>query len=271
MAILSLFVRQNNIIWLVLSVILIYIREYPLAFKISWIKSYIAKALFHPSTSPDAVGTVQGLGRFFSVGSLHFLGILLFIIFVIINRGVSFAQSDMHPTNIGYLGNLYFLLFSFFILFIPLSAANFSSVVGLINKRKYIIPYIITGCFIYIFTFVNNHPYNQIRLFIRNEILILVTNDIVLKIIFYIFIIYGLLSLAVEKLMNPKYYLIYPFSILSLLSVWLIEPRYYFVPFALFILFRKPKSKPAEYALLSYFIILSLLIFRGTIMGEFFI
>lgn len=197
---------------------------------------------------------------------IFIIGFIIFIIFVIINKGFAIGDKVMHPAFSFHLSNIFFMLFLFFFLFLPLNISNFPKVIQLIKKNKKIILLIIIIFTIYMFTFVNNHPYNTqwTSKFLRNWLLTYFTSTILLKILFFLPIAYSVLSISLIKLHKKSFYLIYPFAILYLLPSWLIEQRYYLIPFTLLILFRKKESKLVEYSLIIIYIVLSLILFCVT-------
>ena len=88
----SMLIRQNNIVWLAFFFVLLYVEEYGMKFK--W----------------------QFLYKHFLNGWVFVLGFLSFIVYVILNHGISFHDPKTHHFSF-HLGNIYFLLFSFFFLF----------------------------------------------------------------------------------------------------------------------------------------------------------
>ena len=82
---------------------------------------------------------------------------------------------------------------------------------------------------------------------------------------------YSLMSILYFKFNKNIYYLIYPFILLFLCLYWLIDPRYYLIPLTFFILFKKEENLFIEISTVFLYIIISALIFFGTINGLFFI
>jgi len=76
-------------------------------------------------------------------------------------------------------------------------------------------------------------------------------------------VLLALLSLASTPLTTPAAYALYPYWVLALLPAWLVDPRYHILPFALFVLLRKPGPIAAEVALLPWFLGWSLLLWFG--------
>ena len=235
--ILSIFVRQNNVIWLFLILLLIYHHNYKFSISFSGLKIFLKHCW------------------------LYILGIIGFFIFVILNKGFAVGDVSHHPAFSFHLGNVFFMLFLFFFLFLPLNIANFNKIIGFIKQRKKILFLIIPFFIIYIFTFVIDHEYNHIEGFLRNFILLFFTSNFYLKVVFFIVVTYSILSLSVTKLYQKSLYLLYPLTFLYLIPSWLIEQRYYLIPFTLFMLFREKKSNLVEYSSIIIYIIFSAIFF----------
>lgn len=250
-------VRQNNIIWLVFFCLYILFDKYPTLINIKQKKI-----------------NFQFLKQYLHDIWMFIVGFILFITFVILNKGVTMGDKSMHPISF-HMGNIYFVLFLFFIFFLPLNISNFKKIIELIKKKKSIIFLIILIFIFSISTFVNNHPYNAsggvFWKFLRNRTLFYVTSTSLTKIFFFLTVIYSILSLWVTKLNKKVYYLVYPISFLFLSPSWLIEQRYYFIPFALFILFKEEKSKLIEYLTITIFIGLTAYLFYGVQRAAFFL
>ncbi|HKR03275.1 MAG TPA: hypothetical protein VJY62_01460, partial [Bacteroidia bacterium] len=152
-----------------------------------------------------------------------------------------------------------FFLFLFFFLLAPLNISNFEKILMLINKRKSIIAGIAFFYLLFILTFSNDHPFNYQwgNYYLRNAVLIFFNSSWLHKTIFFIFVIYSVLSLCVTELKSKSFYLYYLFTFLFLLPSWLIEQRYYFIPFTLFLLFKKEDKKWVEISTLALFVIIS--------------
>jgi len=237
--ILSFLVRQNNVVWMVFMCGIIYYKNFGFKIKFEYIKIFLNNCI------------------------VFIMGFFIFLIFVIVNKGVSLGVQWVHPSFSLHMGNIYFILFLFFFLFLPLNISNFFKIIEFSKKNKKIIVAILCLFIFYMLTFVNNHIFNTMGgdHFLRNKALIYFTSSLLLKAIFFLPIAYSILSLFVTKLKDKSFYLLYPFTALYLMPSWLIEQRYYLIPFALFILFKKEKTKLIEYSTIILYIILSIAIF----------
>lgn len=272
MLLISLSIRQSNIIWLPFFVFLMAVQE------------------------------KEGRLR---KGLVFLLSMVAFGVFVYLNGGISLGEKNMHPVTITQFSSFYFFLFTFFITLLPLHVINiisifnqftdsstwkesirppsrciksckimfegYSSIIQMLNRKKVIIAVILLGFIFYLFTFKVSHPYNHIHNFIRNDLLLFFVSDFWLKTVFYLLICLALLSLFSGRLIANRYYAFYFISLISILSSSLIEVRYYFVPLAFFLLLRKSQSKRVEYAVLFFFIVMAAAIVKITAGGKYFI
>ena len=193
---------------------------------------------------------------------LNFLTLLLFIIFMIANRGVAIGTQSAHPDFFLSLGNLYWALFLFFILFLPLILKTMPQI--FFSLKKY--PGLILAALLFLtvswFAFHPSHPWNQFPEHLRNLVLMSAKQGIG-KFLFLMAAILALLTLCFQSLLKRKYYIIYPLSIMSLATIWLIESRYALPAFTFFLLFRRTGNKIIEILILCLFMIFSGYLYWG--------
>lgn len=247
--ILSFFARQNNVIWMAFLCALIYYNKNGLRINFKAIREFL-KDIW-----------------------VFILGFIIAIVFIIINGGFAVGDKTAHPAFSFHFGNVFFILFLFFFLFLPLNIYNFFKIIDFIKKKKLIWIVVLCIFLIYIKFFIINHPYNFLapKYFLRNMILQYFIYNFWLKIFLFLPIIYSILSLCVMGLKRKEFYLLYPFSILFLIPSWLIEQRYYFIPLTLFILFKKEENKLVELITIVAYVLLSLFSFYGIGKGRFFL
>jgi alpha-1,2-glucosyltransferase len=190
-------------------------------------------------------------------------------VFILVNGGFAVNDKDILPPSVSF-GNVYFSLFLAFFLFLPLHAANLRVVARLARDPKVLAAIPVIFAF-YMLTFTNTHPYNHILFFLRNQVLAYFNHDIALKAVFFIPVCYCILSLAATPLHRREFLMLYPLGIIALSSLWLIEQRYALVPFVLFILLRKSSSKAVEYSIIAINFALSLYLLWGISAGRFFL
>jgi alpha-1,2-glucosyltransferase len=196
----------------------------------------------------------------------------LFVVFVLVNHGVAIGDRDSHPEMELHTENLLFMLVCFFLMFFPL-------IVSQLRRIARLPPLVLAGVMVgstllFFGTFRVDHPYNAVvseDLFVRNDILRLMTSSTAARLASSVVIALATLSLFVVRLRQPIHYLIYPFAALTVMPVWLIEQRYYLPAFALFMAFREPASPTVERAILAVNAVLSLYLFGGVLQGRFFL
>ena len=237
---LSLLIRQDSIIWLVFLFFLVLLREFEGKIVLRRINEIIDKTW------------------------VYILGIEIFFVFFIVNRGIAMGDRLMHPAFQAHTENVFFLLFLFFFLLLPFNILNFKKIIQLIKEKPWIIALLVLVFIGYLFTFKSTHPYNNglwVDYYLRNRLIIFFTSSLALKTVFFLPMAYSILSLAVTKFYQKNIpFLLYYFGIAFLLFHWLIDPRYYIVPFAIFLLFRKGESQKTEIIIASIFFYLSVIL-----------
>lgn len=253
---LSLLVRQNNVVWLVFYLCLIYLEIHGNSFHWKKAVQYLKQSWF------------------------LLLDILLFMLFILWHKGFSLGNEQMHPVSFFKMGNVYLILFLFAFLFLPYMISSIGKVIReiriigpirLIKKYKIVLlmaPFLILFP---AFTFVNDHPYNWTWWFLHNFFLVFFTADIFRKLIFFTIVTISLYALGVMKLEKKSFYLLYPFTVLFLAPSWLIEARYYIVPFIFFILFKKEQSILTALVQIVYEFVLTTVVLVGILNWWFFV
>lgn len=213
----SLIVRQMNIFFLALIFAISYLQEYGFNFSLRTIIKHLKKT------------------------PLFVIGIIAFGVYYKINPNITLgSEAQWYLTPRLSFGNVYFSLFLYFYLFLPENIAQIGKIINLIKKRYiFLILGTILLFFFYLYTFVNNHPWNITPHLLRNIPMIIFTADIRGKITFFVVMLFSILFLLVARLQRKEFYLLYPVSLFMLMWVWLVEPRYYMIPYCLFILFKK--------------------------------
>jgi len=235
-ALLSLLIRTNNIAWYAFLYVFIYIENYGLDLR-AFAKS-LKQTWFY----------LFGFGVF---------GAYLFL-----NRGIALTDKGMQPLGGLYSGNIFYLLFLWAFLFLPLNLANIPKMIRLLKDWRWVLPTGFVTYMVYLLTFQSTHPYNQTHpsYFLRNQLLMTVTHSPTLKNAFFIPVAWSMLSIGVTRLRQKNYYSLYPFTVLSLLPIWLIEPRYCFVPISLFLLFKEEHSYLVEGLTIAMYIVVCIML-----------
>jgi alpha-1,2-glucosyltransferase len=242
----SILIRQNNVIWIGMFICMLYIQKYD--FKIKKFNEYkiFIKDIF-----------------------LYIFFIIITLLFFIIRKGqMVMGDTTNHPLSF-HMGNIWFILFMLPFLFWPIFCSRIKNMILILKNYKNI--FLLIGIMLIgLGTFVNNHVYNQHNAFFRNKILLFATSTPLNEIIFFIFVILGILFLMSYKFDKTEYYLLYIFSFIFLSISWLIEIRYSIIFLTFFMIFRQKEKNNIEILQLIYNIILSIIFFIGMITWKFF-
>lgn len=203
--------------------------------------------------------------------SIDFLpAYVFFLLFLVVNRGFAVGIQTYQPVSFFNMGNIYLLLSVFFILFLPVIAAGAKRLL-LLLKKPWIWLLVAAGLGFFLLTFANTHPWNQSWYFLHNMIPLWASQSLANKLVYFVAIAVGVLALTRIRFVRKEFLLLYPFTVLSLLPFWFVEARYLFVPFALFLLFRKAEKPWVEYIQTGYFILLAGIVFWGVSNWRFFL
>lgn len=237
-AMLSVLVRQTNIICLAFTLGLAYLEDHGF------------------TLSRRQLGSALRRHVVFVLGLAGFAG------FVAVNRGVAVGDRSSHPLKLA-LGNVYLFLFLSFFLLLPSHLATLKSALAALRDRRVLALALLLYA-VFMFTFVNDHPYNQSSVtahqwseaaklvgeapFLRNQLLHLATRSALTRTLFFIPVLLSCLVLGKTQLVQPRFLLVYPLLLVLLTPSWLIEQRYCLVPLALLLLARERRSPAIEYA-----------------------
>ena len=206
-------------------------------------------------------------------GAVYLATFTLFAAFLFVNKGVAVADVEANQLSRIHLGNVYFLLFTFFFMFLPMNLAKAPKIVALVRRHKLVPVYIIGLFLLFLATFTIDHPYNTepwAQWFLSNQILTYFKQDPLRKALFFLPILYSVLSLLTTRLYERKYYLIFPLSVLFLAPHWMVDPRYYLIPFVLFLLFKEDDPKPVRYITYMMYVGLSCYFFLSIVSYDYF-
>jgi alpha-1,2-glucosyltransferase len=201
-----------------------------------------------------------------------FLPAVVFLASFLILRG-SPVMGDVgkHPIKLS-AGNLYFLLFVSFFLFLPLQVQKFSSVVAFFKAHRLalLIPLFFFAATLV--TFRVDHPYNTGNMFfLRNRLLMLSASSLLSKAIFLIPATLALCTFMAIRPVPRYFWLLALFTVLFLIPSWLIEQRYYLIPFSLFLLIKPMGSSRDEYLAYLWNVFLSFGFLTGIVTNRFFL
>ena len=246
-ALLSVLTKQINIVWYIFIMTTLYYKENLFQINLNKIYKFISGKLY------------------------FFAGLLAFGIFVFFNHGVAFITQDVHPDFYVSPGNFYWTMILYAIIFLPLNITKFNQFQYIFRKSSIILLPVIIFLIIAMLTFKNDHPWNQYPEHLRNRILLFFMSGLLLKFIFFISVIFAIITISFIKLKKNYYYLLYPFMIISLVPIWLIESRYSLPFFVFFILFREDFARKYELLQSIYLIVISVLLFKGYLLQSFYL
>jgi alpha-1,2-glucosyltransferase len=221
---LGVLVRQPNIAWLLLPLIA-NIRQHD-----RW----------------PGVDDLKSLARRFWPALLV---VTAFAAFVVRNHGVALGQQDAHPSGlVPRVGNLYFLLLVYCLVFAPLVLGRLGTSLRYAREHRAAALAIAAAFVVYLLAFENTHPYNNERedYYLHNYLLMTLAGSTLRKVVFFVPMALALLDLIAAPGFRRQRAAILLVTALTLLPSWLIEQRYYIIPFALLMLFRDEESPRLE-------------------------
>lgn len=196
---------------------------------------------------------------------------LAFVAFVIINGGVAIGDAGQHQLNRLYITQPFMCLFVMFFIFLPWHILNTKKIIDLVRRRPEIL-FIVSVLFVvYISTFWAYHGYNDFEFFLRNRVVMWVRQDFWTQSLAFVVMAWAFLSLLVTPFRKPEFYWLYPVAVLSMLPHGLIEQRYFIEFLVLFILFRKPECKKADYLTVAMYVPVTLFLCTGIGKIQFFL
>ncbi|MDD5397405.1 MAG: hypothetical protein PHW24_05135, partial [Candidatus Moranbacteria bacterium] len=231
-ALISLAVRQTNIVWVPFFWLYTYIMENGLLISAGNIRNHIRK------------------------GAGYVVVAVIFLLFVYLNDGVAIGDRNMQQVGF-HSGNVYLFLALVGILFLPISIDAMRKVDIAFFKSRVAAGIVMGAVTIISFLLFKPavHAYNQDPLFLRNIALVLAYGKYVWVYLFAIF--WGCITLFLMKF-DGKSLLMFPFIFALLIPSLLVEQRYLIIPMVLILLFRKKNNTGIEYLNAAYFGLLSL-------------
>jgi len=230
----SVLIRQPNIMWIIMIFLVEYIDNNGLTINKKKILEHVRKNI------------------------LLFFIIVDFILFVVMNGGRVSLATDHNPTI--RTENIFFSLFIFFFLFLPIIIRNLSNTLRTFTRYLYLIIPIILIFIFYLYEFQVVHKYNIIGgHWIHNIIPLYIVENYSNKIVSFIPILIAALSLLSFQLYSKSAQIFYPVWFLSLIPLGLIEMRYYIPHMTLFLLFKNSENSRLEWIQSFYFIIISVI------------
>jgi len=233
LSLLSIMVRQTNIVWVVSSVVYVVVRKFDLGDPLKSLKNISVSVI------PQCI--ICGL----------------FLVFIYLNEGIAMGDRGAHQSGI-YFNNLFFFPLTLVVVLFPLQIANFNRIVSFTKKNWLTVLGVFVGAFVfYLFSFGDLHVYNLGMEFARNRLLVSMTENWLLKTILFLPMFYGIVSFVLTPLMDKSYYFIFFMTLAILLPSYLVEPRYYIIPIIFYQIVRVNYPPKVEMRLALYSVILS--------------
>jgi|GEM_PF-3319219 len=234
----SLFVRQDNIMWIVALIL--------------WSGvSYLAQS--NVSNFP--------LRKFVRESVGYIMSIVLFVLFVLINGGVAVGDRSRHPVSLS-AENIFFFLILLALIFLPTIISYRREICEVVQRKIYLSACIALGASsAYLLGFELTHSYNNNSRFLHNylgkffsENTFGIAPGIILMLISLAF-----LAAIIRGMKEYKAHLlvVYGVGLLSLALHPLMEHRYYIIPMVLLIIFVTFKNRRWFYVQLAYMTALS--------------
>jgi len=228
MAVLSILMRHNSVIWVLFCGLVALDQE--------GVWRRLAKRDWRP--------VLRTLARLW-VFALAGLALAAFFYRV---GGVTLAKVEWyHPQGRLYWTQIYFLLFTVFFLLLPLHISNLPRIAQMIGRRPLLWAAIgALSLAFYLWTFHVDHPFNENMRFWRNQFLHLTKGDMVWRVAAFVPMLWALCSVCATPLQRRSFYYLYPLAVAFLLPSSLIDTRYFIIPVTLFMLVKKRESLPVD-------------------------
>lgn len=247
---LAICLRQDSIIWISLSFLLI---------------------CFEQSSHQQSLRARSVITNAITKGSPYLVIFFAFLVFTFINDGVAIGDKERHNSGLINITNLYLFLLLGWLLFLPLNI-KLLPIIAKTLKKPWIAAAAIAGFFVYITTLTNTHEYNIERLdyFLHNKIAELLATNTLARGLSYPLALWMLLTLVVMPTPEARFKWILLVIPLAVIFHPMIEPRYYIPAFLLIQLTRPSMPSIYENGSIVYYILLSGYLTHGIISGTFF-
>lgn len=253
---LAALVRQNNILWapFLFAILLPGNPQWQISATgpVSWLRKAVER--LHDG---------RALHVFFRFIVPFLLPVIVFVSFVAVTGRAAFNPdlAAAHPFPSFSFGNIFFTLFLFTILFLPLVFVRARAIV-LLLRRPWVLVLLVALFLLFSFGFHVDHPANSEVARMRDTILLATAAGGLNGFLFWLAAALAVLTMFVTPLARKSFTWIYPLSLLYLGGSWLIETRYAIVPLVLFFLLRKPNSWRVEVLQVAWSIALLMWIFQ---------
>ncbi len=194
-------------------------------------------------------------------------GLVAFFAFVAWNGGIAMGDQRAHQAGL-HLGNVFFFLMLFFLLFLPRNVSVlWAQRERLLGGRLGVV--VAVAGVVFVLTFGVAHAYNRFPGFLRNDLLMLLDERPLLRVAAFVPVAGAIAVMAGDRLRRASFHALYAVTLLSLVPLKLVDHRYDLAPLALFLLFRKDDAPGVEAASLLWAIVLSSVLLDGIARGAF--
>ncbi|MFL0811018.1 MAG: Dol-P-Glc:Glc(2)Man(9)GlcNAc(2)-PP-Dol alpha-1,2-glucosyltransferase [Agarilytica sp.] len=254
--VLSILIRQTNVVWLGFCWAMIFFQEFDhISIALKDFDRETRKKLLHL-----ALRTI-----FFP------LGIVAFLAFVYLNGGVAIGDAGSHKLGKVYFTQAFLWLFVVSLVLLPLHLAYLPRVYRLIKQSPEWLLLISAAFALYFLTFWADHHYNTIDFFIRNKFVLWLRASDLNKVLIAIPMALAFLGLAVTPMRKKHFYFLYPVMLISVLPHALIEQRYYMDTIALLMLFLHLNKRKIQVFTLALYIPVTTYLYSGISKIDFFL
>lgn len=233
---LAVFVRQNNVLWAPLLFTIALAADplwnIPANDVVSWLRAAVKRLQDGPALRVLLRTSIPLL-----------LPVIVFALYIAVTGRASLnpALAVSHPFPSFELGNIFFTLFLFTSLFLPLVLAR-ARASALLLRRPWVLLLLVALFTLFFTGFAVDHPANSEPGRLRDTILLAADAGGTAGLLFWLTGALAVLTMLVTPLSRRSFLWIYPLSVLYLAASWLIETRYAIVPLTLFLLLRKPDA-----------------------------
>lgn len=254
--ILSLTIRQTNVVWLAFFWAVIFFQE---AGGIDNFSKYFDR------------DTLKKLTRFLIRTIFFPVGLALFLAFTFINKGVALGDAESHLLGKLYFTQIFFWIFVVSLVLLPLHITYIPRAYRLVKRSPEWLLFISAAFALYFLTFWADHHYNTVDFFIRNKLIIWLNQSDLNKIFIAIPMALAFLGLAVTPMRQKYFYLLYPAMLVSVLPHALIEQRYFMDTIALLFLFLHINKRKILVFTLALYVPVTAYLYSGISKIEFFL
>ncbi len=205
----------------------------------------------------------------------YLVPLLAFAGFWFWNGSISMSptQAAMHPDLSLHAGNVFCLLLVLGVL-LPLQAIAGLAEFGrrVVRRPPWLVLPVATFAAFW-FGFAADHPANAIMadVFLRNRLLTAITADPSLRAWVGVLIAVSVAAFSTLRLQPRGAWWLVPFSVVFLAGSWLIEQRYVLLPLAFLLAFRVHRDRRIEWATFALWLPAAVWIVHGTLAGRFFL